>query len=88
MIYLLHFDRPYKHARHYLGYTQAESVDARVERHRSRNGARLIKVIMQEGIGFRVARTWEGSRKLERRLKNRGGAARICPVCKTEKERT
>jgi site-specific DNA-cytosine methylase len=30
-VYLLHFDRPYKHARHYLGW--AESLDARLAVH-------------------------------------------------------
>ena len=32
-VYLLHFDPPYRHAKHYLGYTKAESVKARFERH-------------------------------------------------------
>jgi predicted GIY-YIG superfamily endonuclease len=30
-VYLIHFDRPYKHSRHYLGY--ATDVDERLERH-------------------------------------------------------
>jgi hypothetical protein len=44
-VYLLHFDRPYRHARHYLGWTADETVDARLARHRAGGGARLIAVI-------------------------------------------
>jgi hypothetical protein len=33
------------------------------------------------GIGFEVARTWDGDRRLERRLKNqRNAPARLCPI--------
>lgn len=30
-IYLLHFSKPYKHARHYIGYT--DDLDKRLARH-------------------------------------------------------
>lgn len=78
-VYLLHFDRPYKHARHYLGYT--DDLDQRIEAHRNGNGARLVEVVMQAGIGFTVARTWDGDRDLERRLKNQHNGPRLCPIC-------
>jgi predicted GIY-YIG superfamily endonuclease len=48
-VYLLHFDRPLKHAKHYLGY--ANDLQARLEQHRSGNGARLIQVVQEAGIG-------------------------------------
>jgi predicted GIY-YIG superfamily endonuclease len=32
-VYLIHFDRPYHHARHYIGYT--DDVDARLAGHLS-----------------------------------------------------
>ena len=38
LIYLLHFDRSYRHARHYLGYT--ENLDARLAAHRAGAAAR------------------------------------------------
>jgi hypothetical protein len=80
-VYLLHFDRPYKHARHYLGYT-SKSLRERLERHRAGAGARLIEVITDAGITFEVARRWSGNRALERRLKNRHNAALLCPICR------
>lgn len=78
MIYVLHFNQPYKHARHYVGFSK--DVPARLEAHRSGNGARLIEVITQAGIGFEVTAIWQGNRKLERKLHKRGGS-RICPRC-------
>jgi predicted GIY-YIG superfamily endonuclease len=78
-IYLLHFSEPYRHAKHYIGYTR--DLSARLESHARGTGARLLEVITQAGITFNLARTWKGTRKGERRIKKRGGAARICPVC-------
>ncbi len=79
VIYLLHFDRPLAHARHYTGW--ALDLSARLGEHAAGRGARLTEVIRAAGIGFVLARTWDGDRYLERRIKNRGGAARHCPVC-------
>jgi predicted GIY-YIG superfamily endonuclease len=83
-VYLIHFDRPYHHARHYLGYT--DDLAARLERHLAGNGGRLLQVIRAAGIGYRVVKTWEGDRTLERRLKDRKASPRLCPICKGEKQ--
>ena len=79
MVYLLHFDRPYKHARHYMGY--ADDVEARMGRHLSGNGARLIQVIQDAGIGWTLVRVWEGDRHTERSFKDQHNAPRLCPIC-------
>jgi predicted GIY-YIG superfamily endonuclease len=78
-VYLIHFDAPYKHARHYIGWT--EDLSGRLRAHAGGNGARLITVVNQAGIGWELARTWEGTRARERQIKNQGGAAGVCPVC-------
>ena len=78
-IYLLHFDRPYRHARHYTGWTT--NLPDRLAAHRNGQGARLISVIIQAGIGFTLARTWQGDRCRERLITRQGGAARRCPAC-------
>src|SRR5262245_26650704 len=75
--YLIHFDRPYQHARHYLGFVDGgeEALTARMERHAAGHGSRLLAVIQSAGIGWRLVRTWIGAtRSEERRLKRRGGA--------------
>ena len=79
MVYLLHFDTPYKHARHYLGST--DNLDVRLKAHRNGTGARLVEVVVGAGITFTLARVWEGDRILERRLKNQHNAPRLCPIC-------
>ena len=78
-VYLLHFDRPYRHARHYCGWTT--DLDTRLAQHRSGHGARLIAVITAAGIGFTLARTWAGTRSRERQIKRQGGLSRCCPDC-------
>ena len=78
-IYLLHLDKPLRHARHYVGL--ADDLQARLERHASGQGARMLAVCVERGITWRLARTWQGDRKLERQLKRRKDAPQICPVC-------
>lgn len=82
-IYLIHFDRPFKHAKHYLGW--ANDLEGRLEHHRRGSGANLMRVIKQHNIGWVVARLWENrDRNYERSLKKRGGASRMCPICKAK----
>ena len=84
-VYLLHFDQRYQHAGHYTGW--ADDLDRRLAAHQRGAGARLVAVITQAGIGFRLARIWPGaSRARERSLKNSGGASRYCPICQDERK--
>ena len=78
-VYLIHFDQKLAHAQHYLG--SADDLQARLACHRSGNGARLMEVITEQGIPWRLARTWPGNRKLERELKRQKGSPRLCPIC-------
>lgn len=79
-VYLIHFDRPFGHAKHYTGW--ASDLDARLWHHRNGTGARLLAVVRQAGIGWQVARTWQNvDRHYERALKKQGGASRRCPLC-------
>ena len=79
-VYLLHFDQPYKHARHYVGWT-ARNVKRRLAEHEAGRGARLLAVVREAGIGWQLARMWPGSRERERQIKRQGGHARKCPLC-------
>ena len=78
-VYLLHFDRPYAHAGHYTGWTT--DLAARLAEHAAGHGARLLAVAKSAGIGWTLARTWAGTRHVERALKRQGGASRRCPLC-------
>lgn len=79
-VYLLHFERPFGHARHYMGW--AMHLDSRLRHHEQGSGANLLRHVRNAGIGWTLARTWQGDRFLERRLKVQGGHSRKCPMCK------
>lgn len=86
-VYLIHFDRPIGdldnprgQARHYLGYT--DDLETRLKAHRQGNGARLMEVIAEAGISWTLVRTWQGNRALERKLKDRHNAPKLCPICR------
>lgn len=79
-VYLLHFEPPYKHARHYTGY--AADIAPRIEAHAHGQGARLTAVAVEAGCTLVLARVWpDGDRSLERRIKRRKEAPRLCPIC-------
>lgn len=78
-VYLLHFDRPYRHAGHYMGWTS--NLAQRLAEHAAGQGARLTAVVKAAGIGWTLARTWPGTRATERALKRQGGHRRRCPEC-------
>ena len=78
-VYLIHFNRPLAHAHYYMGWTT--NLEKRLAAHETGNGSRLMEVITQAGIPWRLARTWRGSRSLERRLKNQKNGPRLCPIC-------
>lgn len=81
-VYLLHFSRNYAHAGHYLGFAE-KSLDDRLKEHRAGRGARLTHIIGQAGIEFKCVRTWQGTRRIERKLKNRHDARSLCPECRS-----
>jgi hypothetical protein len=78
--YLIHFDRPYKHATHLLEWSQ--NLERRLAHHANGTGANLMRVIGEAGIGWELARVWEGgTRQTELKLKRQGGKSRMCPLC-------
>jgi predicted GIY-YIG superfamily endonuclease len=78
-VYLLHFDQPYKHARHYVGWTR--NVKRRLAEHVAGRGVPLTIAARRAGITLVLARMWPGSPARERQIKRQGGHARHCPLC-------
>ena len=78
-IYLLHLDKPLRHAKHYIGL--ADDLAARLEPHAEGHGARMLAVCRERGITWQYVRTWQGDRKLERWLKRKKAAPTLCPAC-------
>jgi predicted GIY-YIG superfamily endonuclease len=77
-VYLLHFKRPYHGPmQHYVGFTQ--DLDQRLKDHQEGSGCVTTRRAFDQGIAFTLARTWSGSRKLERQIKSRG-PTNYCPL--------
>lgn len=71
-VYLLHFARPVRHARHFLGL-----AGARVPK--------LVRVAATRGP-IVLARVWacatpEDARRQSETLRGLGGRGRVCPIC-------
>jgi hypothetical protein len=86
-VYLLHFDQPIGdlskptgYAQHYTG--TARDLAARLAEHRADPDPKIMQEVRRKGIGWQLARTWEGGHERERQIKRQGGARRHCPVCK------
>ena len=79
-VYLLHFSRPYWHARHYVGFTTR--MARRLACHRQGRGSPLIAAAVQCGIEIFVARRWERvTVAFERRVSSPSGRYG-CPICR------
>lgn len=89
MVYLIHFEVPFKHAQHYIGYSKDQNYEARIEHHRKGTGSALMKAILKAGIQWKVVRTWPNEDgNFERKLKNRKNAKCLCPICIELKNKT
>lgn len=91
-LYLIHAEIPYKHAGHYLGVTQRDTLLPRIQEHLRGHGCELVPLFAQalgittaeDVVARMVVASWPGTRGEERRLKNRGGLSRICPTCRAK----
>lgn len=79
-VYLLHFDRPYFHAQHYLGLSK--NTPQRYKQHLALQGVGLTRAVIEAGIGITLARVWpRGGWQLEQRLRARKNSKHLCPIC-------
>lgn len=78
--YLLHFEPPYKHAGHYLGWT-SRAVTERYGDHITGKGSPLVKAAVEAGCAVVIARVWHDvDRHFERALKNQKNSRRLDPI--------
>ena len=85
-VYLFHLGRPFKHAQHYIGWSQY--IPRRIWHQRQGSGSRFCAAAVGLGIKLKLVRVWtaegENTRTFERRLKNQKNARRLCPICRKE----
>lgn len=83
MVYLIHLATPYKHARHYIGYTKRDStLQDRFNHHVNGSGSAFLRAVSKAGISFEIVRTWPGEDgNFERKLKKWKKSSQLCPIC-------
>ena len=88
MVYLIHFDEPFKGVQHYLGYSADEKFAARIHHHEKGTGSRLVRAVNAAKIGWSVVRQWPNEDgNFERMLKNKKNTPALCPACLANKEK-
>jgi len=81
-VYVLHFDPPFQHARHYIGFTMDTTPDRRLKEHLTGRGSPLVYAAHKAGCKITVAKWWKsGCRNFERWLKNRADVYKWCLCC-------
>ena len=84
VIYVLHFGRPYHHARHDVGIALDGDVRRRMREHLRGQGSPLVRAVAAAGIDIHLVLQVLGDRGLERKMHNRHGT-RICPLCRSQR---
>lgn len=83
-LYILHFDEPLHHAKHYSGSTK--NLRQRLVAHASGAGSKLTKWLADHGLNWRLGAvaTAPGNklRAIERELKARKNACDFCAICR------
>jgi predicted GIY-YIG superfamily endonuclease len=81
-VYVLHLTPPYRHARHYVGYTPDADAGRRVAEHLRGIGSPLVKAALAAGSAVSLAHEFPGAeRDFERNLKDRKDVRCWCRMC-------
>lgn len=87
MVYLIHFSKPFHHAKHYMGFCRPGRLEERFIQHRKGDGANIIAHVVKAKIELILVRIWtKGDRSYERRLKRRKNSPKLCPICNAKLE--
>jgi len=85
-VYLLHFERPLAHARHYVGVALDGDVQRRLAEHLAGHGSPLVAAVVRAGIAVELVLHVPGDRGLERRWHNtHGHGGALCPRCRSQR---
>jgi hypothetical protein len=83
MVFLLHFDPPYRHARHrYVSALDRATLDRQLAAVHNGGGNGLLFAAKANGVAIEVVRSWDGGRCRAQQLRKCGSAARACPTCR------
>lgn len=81
-VYVLHFDPPFRRARHYVGFTDQADIADRFLEHVNGRGSPLVKAAVAAGSRVEIAHVFvDGDRTFERRIKRSTDVSRWCRLC-------
>lgn len=82
MVYLIHFNKKFKHAKHYIGFCKDGRLKERMFHHKNGTGSKLMKAVSKAKINWKVVRVWDNEDgNFERKLKNMKNSKKLCPIC-------
>ncbi len=82
IVYVVHLERPIEHMRHYVGFARDnDHLKERIAKHRSGDGAGLLKIANNAGIPWMVVRVWTGVPPEKERAVKSSSIKGVCPVC-------
>jgi predicted GIY-YIG superfamily endonuclease len=85
-VYIIHFNKPLNHAMHYIGYSN--NIERRIKRHERGDGAAILRVLNERGIGWRCVAMFPGQKRdFERFIKNKHNTKKYCPICMLERRK-
>lgn len=83
LIYILHFEPAYAHAKHYVGFTE-RTVAERVGEHGGAQGSPLVRAARAAGSKVILVSARPGTRADERRIKDRKNTRSVCDRCRPD----
>jgi len=82
MVYLLHFDRPFRHMRHYVGSVASlAELEQLLEHPTIRARSPILAAATLAGVQFSVGRVWRGGALRADLVRDQQNHARYCDIC-------
>jgi predicted GIY-YIG superfamily endonuclease len=80
-VYIIHLARPLRgsKSRHYVGFST--QVEKRLWHHRKGTGSHFLREANRQGIPYALVVVFRGTKRDERKLKNRKNTPLYCPCC-------
>ena len=89
-LYIIHFNRSFHHARHYIGI--AQDAKKRLKRHKAGDGSRLVRAVIYTDIKIRMNvigefEDFSTAHQAEKVLKKKHSTKKYCPICIKKEEK-
>lgn len=80
-LYLLHLERPLGHAAHYLGWARNRADRVQCHLEGAPDASAFMRAVHKAGIKVTWVQFMDGTKTIERKLKDRHNLANVCLLC-------